>query len=109
MVASCRKSHALVDVNGLVVGYLLAGAGDAKAWREEVGKRGTEVLAAASESVGKTKKTWDPTRRGDFKYVNTGYSFGGGSLVGAARCTPFAKLTFRTRNPATWTSEGSRA
>ena len=45
------------------------------------------ALAEAEKLVGRTKKTWNPEGRGDFKFVNVGYSFGTGSLV-SARASP---------------------
>ena len=79
--AGCSGSHALVDVNGFVVGCLVGAAGDPAVWHSEVTLAGTSALQAAGEIVGKTKKTWNPTVRGDFTFLNVGYSFGTGSVV----------------------------
>ena len=72
-----------MDVNGFVVGCLVGPAGDPTVWYSEVTLAGTSALQAASELVDKTKKTWNPGVRGDFKFLNVGYSFGTGSVVRA--------------------------
>ena len=77
-----------MDSKGYVIGCLVAGVGDEGRWQKEIAQAGMEALAEAEKLVGRTKKTWNPEGRGDFKFVNVGYSFGTGSLVSARASSP---------------------
>lgn len=70
VIVISRRPHALLDSNGLVIGYLLPGAADPQTWGQ-ITKEATEAFAKASEECPLCQYSVRGTR-GSFRTLTVG-------------------------------------